>query len=132
MAISACTWSSQKWLGRAPSGRVLLRASVPDPPGGSDDALAAIVRAEVERLFRIDGPPDLVRVARWGASMPRYTVGHLERVAAAEEALRDQPAIALAGGTYRGVGVPDCIAQGRAAARRVAARLGAVLEPIAV
>jgi oxygen-dependent protoporphyrinogen oxidase len=132
LSISACTWSSRKWPGRAPADRVLVRAFVPDPPAGSDHELASVARAEVESLLRIDGPPDLVRVARVRSAMPRYTVGHLGRVTAAEQALEAWPAIALAGGTYRGVGLPDCIAQGRAAARRVAARLGAATEPIAV
>jgi oxygen-dependent protoporphyrinogen oxidase len=45
----------------------------------------------------------------------------LERVAAAEAALpRD---IFIAGSAYRGVGVPDCIRQGRDAAQKMAAML---------
>ena len=131
-AISACTWSSQKWPGRAPEDRILLRAYVPDPQPGPDDAIAAVARAEVGRLLAIDGDPELVRVARWQAAMPRYTVGHLGRVAAAEDGLRRWPAITLAGAAYRGMGLPDCIAQGRAAARRVAERLGAARAPLAV
>jgi succinate dehydrogenase/fumarate reductase flavoprotein subunit len=51
--------------------------------------------------------------------MPHYTVGHLERVAAAEAALAPYPGLRIAGGAYRGVGLPDCIAQGRAAAEAI-------------
>jgi oxygen-dependent protoporphyrinogen oxidase len=54
--------------------------------------------------------------------MPRYTRGHLDHVAAAEAALAPFPGIALAGAAYRGVGIPDCVTQGRAAAERVLAR----------
>ena len=64
-------------------------------------------------------------VARWREAMPRYTVGHLERVAAAERALADRPEIVLAGAAFHGVGVPDCVARGRAAARSVLAMVGA-------
>ncbi len=53
--------------------------------------------------------------------MPRYTVGHLDRVAAAEAALEARPEIVLAGAAFHGVGVPDCIARGQAAAERVIA-----------
>jgi oxygen-dependent protoporphyrinogen oxidase len=56
--------------------------------------------------------------------MPRYTVGHLDRVAAAEGALVGRPEIILAGSAFHGVGIPDCVARGRAAGRRAAALAG--------
>jgi Fe2+ transport system protein FeoA len=64
--------------------------------------------------------------------MPHYTVGHLDRVAAAEAALAPYPALRIAGGAYRGVGLPDCIGQGRAAADAVASLLsgGAAVQPV--
>ena len=34
------------------------------------------------------------------------------------------PAVTVAGAAYRGVGLPDCIAGGRAAAQKVIERLG--------
>jgi oxygen-dependent protoporphyrinogen oxidase len=55
--------------------------------------------------------------------MPRYTVGHLARVAALDAAMAAVPLVAVTGAALRGVGVPDCVDQGRAAARRVAAAL---------
>ena len=58
--------------------------------------------------------------------MPRYTVGHLTRVAAIEEALTAWPAVTVAGASYRGVGLPDCITQGHAAAARIGEWLGAI------
>ena len=61
---------------------------------------------------------------RWQGTMPRYAVGHLERVAAAVDALASLPSIVLAGSAYGGVGLPDCVAQGRAAAVRVQEVLG--------
>jgi oxygen-dependent protoporphyrinogen oxidase len=88
-------------------------------------ALIAAARADAERTVSITGEPILVRVARYDHAMPRYTVGHLERVAAIDAAMSAWRAVTLAGASYRGVGLPDCIAQGQAAARRVAERLGA-------
>jgi len=41
-------------------------------------------------------------------------------VAAMDEAMRALPDVAVAGAAVRGVGVPDCVEQGRAAARRIA------------
>lgn len=120
MAISACTWSSLKWPGRAPDGALLLRAFVPDPAPIPESDLVAAVRRDVERLHRISTPPELVRVSRFEGSMPRYTVGHVERVAAIRAALARHPAIEVAGAAYTGVGIPECISQGRAAAARIA------------
>jgi len=51
--------------------------------------------------------------------MPQYAVGHLERVAAIEARAATLPGLALAGAAYRGVGVPDCVHSGEAAADRV-------------
>ncbi len=134
-AISACTWTSEKWPGRAPSDTVLLRMFVRDEGAWTqlpDDELAEHARRDAETTLRIvpGTAPDLVRVARWQGAMPRYTVGHLARVAAVEQALTAWPSVTVAGASYRGVGVPDCIAQGQAAASRVAELLSAREAPV--
>nr|MBA3585949.1 hypothetical protein [Gemmatimonadota bacterium] len=52
------------------------------------------------------------------SSIPQYAVGHRERI---DHVLRDVarlPRLAVGGAAYRGVGIPDCIAQGLVAARR--------------
>jgi oxygen-dependent protoporphyrinogen oxidase len=56
--------------------------------------------------------------------MPRYTVGHLSRVAAIERAVTAWPAVTLAGASSGGVGLPDCITQAHAAAARMGEWLG--------
>jgi oxygen-dependent protoporphyrinogen oxidase len=126
--IAACTWSSEKWAGRAPADTVLLRMFVRDEGSATtlpESALIAAARADAERTLRITGDPAVIRVARYEHAMPRYTVGHLDRVAGIEAAMDAWPAVTLAGASYRGVGLPDCVAQGQAAARRIAERLGA-------
>lgn len=136
--IAACTWTSEKWPDRAPDGTVLLRMFVRDEGSWTSlpgDALVAAARADAERTLRIATEPLLVRVARHEGAMPRYTVGHLGRVAAIEAAVGAWPAVTVAGASYRGVGLPDCVTQGLAAAERVAARIGATTgsaEPVAV
>ena len=123
LSISACTWSSGKWAGRAPDGMVLLRAFIGSNGerllAGPDAEIAAAARRDLALTMGVRGHPVLTRVARWEAAMPRYTVGHLERVAGASAALAGLPNLAIAGAAFRGVGVPDCVAQGRAAAARV-------------
>lgn len=125
--ISACTWSSEKWQGRAPDDVVLLRMFVRDEGSATslpEAELIAAARADVQRTLRIEGEPLVVRVSRWDGAMPRYTTGHLGRVHAIETAITAWPAVTVAGASYRGVGLPDCIAQGQAAAARMGEWLG--------
>ncbi len=53
--------------------------------------------------------------------MPQYQVGHLARVEQIERLADRQPMLALAGNAYRGVGIPQCIRSGEAAAERIIA-----------
>ncbi len=126
--ISACTWTSQKWSDRAPDGTVLLRMFVRDDASAwslADAEVVAAARADAEKTLTIQGQPLFTRVVRYEHAMPRYTVGHLGRVTAIEAAMGAWPAVTLAGASYRGVGLPDCVTQGLAAAERVRTRIGA-------
>jgi oxygen-dependent protoporphyrinogen oxidase len=122
--ILAASFASVKFPGRAPAGRVLIRvflggALAPEMADVPDDRLAAIVRGEMEALLGASGTPDFVRVLRHRDAMPQYVVRHLARVAEIEERVRRHPGLALAGAAYRGIGIPDCIRSGEAAADRV-------------
>ena len=123
-SITACTWSSEKFSGRAPAGKVLLRAFV----GGSkrealaersEEEIVEMVRADLADILGIKGEPLFFRVYRWPRAMPQYTMGHLDRVAAVEAACERLAGLALAGSSYRGIGIPDCIHQGRQAAGNI-------------
>jgi oxygen-dependent protoporphyrinogen oxidase len=126
--ISACTWSSEKWPGRAPDDVVLVRMFVRDEGSATslpEAELVAAARTEVEGTLAITAEPLMIRVSRWDGAMPRYTVGHLRRVTAIEDAMTAWPAVTVAGASYRGVGLPDCITGGLAAAGRIGEWLGA-------
>ena len=82
--------------------------------------------ALVERTMALRGRPREVRVSDWPASFPQYRPGHLERVDLIDaELVTAMPGVVVAGAALRGLGVPACIRQGRAAGRRVIARLDA-------
>ena len=113
--------------GQAPDGSLFLRAMVggsrsPEAAGLNDHLLLHRVRSSLARVFGADPEPDRVWIVRWEQGIPQYTVGHLDRVAAAEAAA-GEAGVELAGSPYRGVSVNDCIKQARAAARRIARRL---------
>lgn len=124
--LMAFTWSSRKFDGRAPPGRHLVRAFVGGPGRERlalqpEADLVEMVRAEVTRLLRIRTEPSAVWVHRWPDANPQYDVGHLDRVDRIERLAADLPGLHFAGGAYRGVGIPDCIRQGRAVAERILA-----------
>jgi oxygen-dependent protoporphyrinogen oxidase len=58
--------------------------------------------------------------------MPQYHLGHLDRLSRIESRLRELPGLALAGAAYEGVGIPQVIASGQAAAGRVLASIAKV------
>jgi protoporphyrinogen/coproporphyrinogen III oxidase len=128
LPIAACTWSSSKWADRAPNGAVLIRATIRSDAllARDEKELIGAAHRSVARTMRAVGEPMLARVSLWAGAMPRYTVGHLDRLARIGAALLPLPAIALAGAAYRGAGVPDCIAQGQAAAAQILSVEGAV------
>src|SRR4030042_499440 len=118
-ALMAATYSSTKWPGRAPAGRVLLRAFVGGPHNQeilkrSDEELFQTVLAEFRDILGLNpfAKPLFSRVFRWHLGMPQYTMGHLDRVALIANRSAGIPGLALAGGCYRGVGVPNCIESG--------------------
>jgi len=129
--VLACTWSSQKWEGRAPEDAHLVRVYAGrfggrDLSAEDDATLVALAREEL-RHIGVVAEPVLVRVHRWPRGMPQYVLGHGERVARIEERLAEHPGLAVAGAAYRGVGIPDCIASGEAASESlVRALTGAV------
>ena len=133
-ALMAATYSSTKWPGRAPVGKVLLRGFVGGPHNQeilkrSDEEL---VRIAIDEFCSIVGlnpfaKPLFSRVFRWHLGMPQYTLGHLDRVRSIEDRCAEIPGFAIAGGSYRGVGVPNCIESGEQATSKVLGEWGIVL-----
>ena len=126
--IMACTFSSVKYSGRAPEDVALLRcfaggALQPEMLDQSDESLETQVREDVESLLGISGTPTLCRTTRYPDAMPQYNVGHLDRLQRIEARLERFPALALAGKSYRGIGIADCIAGGENAAEGIVERL---------
>ena len=126
--LIACSFSSVKFAGRAPEGKVLLRAFV----GGAlqqeqtlwpDAKLQEVVFQDLRQLLGLTRKPAFCHVSRHASAMPQYHVGHLGRVERLEAAVCRWPGLALAGNAYHGVGVPDCIRSGDEAGRGILAHL---------
>jgi len=127
--VVACTVASNKWPGRAPEGHALFRVFFRALDGGditsrTDDALVDAARRELKETFGIVATPVLVRFGRWPVAVPQYTLGHTGRVARIRKRLTSHRGLFVAGAAYAGVGIPDCIASGEAAADEVLVHLG--------
>ena len=130
-ALMAATYSSTKWPGRAPAGKVLLRGFVGGPHHQeilkrSDEELVQTVLTEFRDILGLNpfAKPLFTRVFRWHLGMPQYTIGHLDRVRLIEDQSAQIPGLALAGGSYRGVGVPNCIESGERAVSKILGEWG--------
>ena len=75
-----------------------------------------MVMRELADMLGVRGDPRLVQIDRWSRAMPQYHVGHRQRIARIHERLLTIRGLALAGAAYEGVGIPQVIASGQAAA----------------
>ncbi|AJY73393.1 protoporphyrinogen oxidase [Paenibacillus beijingensis] len=134
MNITACTWTSAKWLHTSPQDKVLLRCyvgragteQVVDLP---DDELIASVRCDVQETMGITAEPLFTEITRLHRSMPQYPVGHTESTAAFRSMLQERlPGVWVTGAAFDGVGLPDCIRQGKEAAAALLDMLEAVVH----
>ena len=123
--ITACTWTHKKWPHSTPDGKVLLRCYVGRPGDEtvvdlSDDKIVKIVLDDLSKTMNITMEPELTVISRWKQAMPQYTVGHKERVEKARKGLLEElPGVFLAGSSFNGLGLPDCIDQGEEAVAKV-------------
>ncbi len=124
LLISACSFSSMKFAGRAAADRVLLRVFT----GGiqkegamlmSDHELIEKCEEELTRILGIQDKPEHTQIARHPEAIPQYQVGHCELVEKIWRDLEFSPGIVLAGNSFHGVGLPDCIKSARLASKRV-------------
>ncbi|WP_199426281.1 protoporphyrinogen oxidase [Thermaerobacillus caldiproteolyticus] len=123
--ITACTWTHKKWPHTAPKGKALLRCYVGRPGDEaiveqSDDEIVNVVMDDLNKIMRIAGRPEFSIVSRWKEAMPQYTVGHKERLEKVKANMTEAlPGVFLAGSSYEGLGLPDCIDQGEEAVKKV-------------
>ncbi|WP_025950948.1 protoporphyrinogen oxidase [Geobacillus thermocatenulatus] len=123
--MTACTWTHKKWPHTAPPGKALLRCYVGRPGDEEivdqpDDEIVRVVLDDLNKVMNIAGQPEFAVISRWKRAMPQYTVGHRERLAHMKRQMGDAlPGVFLAGSSYEGLGLPDCIDQGEKAVRDV-------------
>jgi oxygen-dependent protoporphyrinogen oxidase len=120
-SLLAGTFVDQKFDGRVPPGRRLLRGFVGGAAAdrlldASDQEIAELVLRELEAVLGKLPEPAVTVVRRWPRALPQYAVGHLERMAELFGRVEAVGSLWLLGNGYRGVGLPDLVRDARSAA----------------
>ncbi len=133
--VLAISYSSNKYAGRTPDDQILLRlflggAMAPELVNESDARLQEMAEEELRAILGWIGRKTRWQsIVRWKNAMPQYFVGHVQRVAEMERIVGTLPGLQLCGAAYRGVGIPQCIRDGRRAASGVSFQLANLANP---
>ncbi|SMO43493.1 protoporphyrinogen oxidase [Melghirimyces algeriensis] len=123
--ITACTWTHKKWPHTVPQGKAMVRCYVGRSGDDSiveesDETIVERVQADLKKIQGIEVTPEFTNVTRWRQSMPQYRVGHVEWLEKLNHTCRKQlPGLFYAGASFSGIGIPDCIRQGKQSVRDV-------------
>jgi len=123
-SMIACSFSSEKFAGRAPQGYTVLRAFVggavsPDTYRMEDPRIIETVQKELSPLLGIKSNPVFTIIKRYPEAMPQYHVGHRELVEGIQREIKKLNGLEIAGNAFGGIGIPDCINSGERAAERL-------------
>lgn len=127
LLCNACTWTSRKWAHTSANGQLLVRLfyKSTNPAyvrlrGLREEALIQEAMSDIQKSLGIKEKPVSHEVTRWHENMPNYHIKHPQIIRALEEKMSEKyPNILLAGCSYYGVGIPDCIADGEAKAKEI-------------
>lgn len=125
ISITAAAWVSSKWPHRAPEGQALVRAFLggardPDILSKTDAELTNMALGDLTKILGIRGLPIMTRLYRWNRSSPQQEVGHAELMTRIEAQLASHRGLFVSAAGFRGVGIPDCIADARQTAAAAA------------
>ena len=126
LLLTACSYAGSKWAHLDTGDRVLLRLSA----GRIDDsrhtemdgdALERALARDLATTIGVEAPPAAARISRWPRSLPQFSPGHADRMAAIDSRLAEvAPGLVVTGAFRHGVGIPACIRSGIEAAAAVA------------
>lgn len=122
--ILAVSFTNVKFPVRAPEGSVLMRVFVggalqPELAELDDAEMLSLVHQELHELFGVQGDAVTSKIVRWPRGTPQYHLGHVQRVKRIEAEVARLPNFEIAGNAFHGVGVPQCVRGGWAAADRL-------------
>ncbi|MDR0267446.1 protoporphyrinogen oxidase [Paenibacillus sp.] len=124
---NACTWTSRKWEHTSTEGQLLVRLfyKSSNPYYGelvklSEEELLKVGMEDIQASLGITSRPLTYDVTKWHEGMPNYHITHHQIVKSLEAKMDEMfPNVFLAGCSYYGVGIPDCIANGEETAAKI-------------
>lgn len=127
LKCNACTWTSRKWGHTSENGNLLVRLFYKSVHPAFDslkdlneEELLQVALEDIRKSLQIDAEPVSSLVTNWSEQMPNYLITHRQSVEALKKKLDAvYPGIALAGCSYYGVGIPDCIENGEKTAKKI-------------
>lgn len=123
--VTCCSYTHKKWPHMTPAGKILLRCYIGRSGDEtvvdlSDEEIIRIVLDDLNKTMSITKEPDFALISRWKKTMPQYTVGHKEKVEQLKKSIRTElPGVFLAGSSYDGFSLPDCIGQSEKVVKEV-------------
>lgn len=133
--VLAVSFTGLKYPGRVQEDELLVRifmggSTHPEMMQWSDEKLTQIASEELAQMIGWKGQTRWTKVIRWVDAMPQYDVGHVARVAEMETGLAaNHPSLRVAGASFGGVGIPQCVRSGRRAAEQLIGHFCAVSTP---
>ncbi|MBO0993318.1 protoporphyrinogen oxidase [Bacillus sp. SD088] len=133
LSCNACTWTSRKWDHTSRQGNLLVRLFYKSSHPAfstiknlSGTELIEVAQLDIQKSLQITATPVTSNVTKWMGNMPTYQIDHQQTVERVEKILAaTYPNIKLAGCSYFGVGIPDCINSGIETAENVVQQLEA-------
>jgi protoporphyrinogen/coproporphyrinogen III oxidase len=128
-AITSCTFANRKWDNVCDDDHELVRIYIGRVGDESivelsDQEILTTVLNDLQTMIGIHVEPIFAKVTRWQKAMPQYTVGHSQRVEQLQQAIRTEfPNVLVAGSSYQGISMPNCVKQGRLAANELIGNL---------
>lgn len=131
LICNACTWTSRKWKHTSKKSQLLVRLfyksinpAYEQMKDMLQEELLQAAAEDVRKSLGLSENPVSYNVKVWHEEMPNYHRTHHQLVRSLEEKMSAHyPGIFLAGCSYYGVGVPDCIANGEKTAAKVIEQL---------
>lgn len=131
LVCNACTWTSRKWEHTSKNNRLLVRLFYKSSVSSyetlqklSEADLLKVALKDIEDSLGLNAQPLSHVVTKWNDAMPNYHIKHPAIVQSLETKMEKSfPDVILAGCSYYGVGIPDCIANGEKIAQQIINRV---------
>ena len=122
--LLACSFVSKKFPWRSREDVFLIRSFIggqgrEDVLKKSEPEIVFMVKQEIMDILGVSHEPIFSKIFPWVNQNPVYSLDQAERVRNLQNELKEIPNLHLIGNHFGGVGIPDCIRQGKECAQKL-------------